>query len=120
MAEIISHAVWLYHVFSLSLRDVELILSERGIRVTHESIRRWGLKFGPEFATRMRRRRPGQATLGTLMRCICASMASLIISGVQWTSTASCSTSWSRNDGMRPRPSAFLQPPANITVSNSF
>jgi putative transposase len=50
--------VWLYHVFSLSLRDVELILSERGIRVTHESIRRWGLKFGPEFATRMRRRRP--------------------------------------------------------------
>ena len=28
-AEIISHAVWLYHVFSLSLRDVELILAER-------------------------------------------------------------------------------------------
>ena len=38
-AEIISHAVWLYHVFSLSLRDVELILAERGIVVTHESIR---------------------------------------------------------------------------------
>ena len=37
-AEIISHAVWLYHVFSLSLRDVELILAERGIAVTHESI----------------------------------------------------------------------------------
>ena len=37
-AEIISHAVWLYHVFSLSLRDVELILAERGIMVTHESI----------------------------------------------------------------------------------
>ena len=35
-AEIISHAVWLYHVFSLSLRDVELILAERGIVVTHE------------------------------------------------------------------------------------
>ena len=40
-AEIISHAVWLYHVFSLSLRDVELILAERGIAVTHESIRQW-------------------------------------------------------------------------------
>ena len=40
-AEIISHAVWLYHVFSLSLRDVELILAERGIVVTHESIRHW-------------------------------------------------------------------------------
>ena len=34
-AEIISDAVWLYHVFSLSLRDVELILAERGITVTH-------------------------------------------------------------------------------------
>ena len=37
-AEIIGHAVWLYHVFSLSLRDVELILAERGVVVTHESI----------------------------------------------------------------------------------
>ena len=39
-AEVIQHAVWLYHVFSLSPRDVELILAERGIVVTHESIRR--------------------------------------------------------------------------------
>jgi putative transposase len=38
-ADIISHAVWLYHVFGLSLRDVELILAERGIDVTHESVR---------------------------------------------------------------------------------
>ena len=45
-AEIISHAVWLYHVFSLSLRDVELILVKRGIAVTHECIRQWGLKCG--------------------------------------------------------------------------
>jgi putative transposase len=57
-AEIISHAVWLYHVFSLSLRDVELILAERGILVTHESIRHWCLKFGADFARRLRRRRP--------------------------------------------------------------
>src|SRR3990170_2515750 len=57
-AEIISHAVWLYHVFSLSLRDVELILAERGIMVTHESIRQWCLKFGADFARRLRRRRP--------------------------------------------------------------
>jgi putative transposase len=56
--EIISHAIWLYHVFSLSLRDVELILAERGMVVTHESIRRWCRKFGPEFAKRLRRRRP--------------------------------------------------------------
>src|SRR5215212_1183278 len=57
-AEIISQAVWLYHVFSLSLRDVELILAERGIAVTHESIRQWGFKFGGDFARKLRRRRP--------------------------------------------------------------
>ncbi|WP_458098144.1 IS6 family transposase [Roseomonas sp. WA12] len=57
-AEIISHAVWLYHVFSLSLRDVELVLAERGITVTHESIRCWCRKFGSEFAAKLRRRRP--------------------------------------------------------------
>jgi putative transposase len=57
-AEIISHAVWLYHVFGLSLRDVELILAERGITVTDESIRRWSRRFGPAFAKKLRLRRP--------------------------------------------------------------
>ena len=57
-AGIIGHAVWLYHVFSLSLRDVELILAERGIGVTHESIRQWCRRFGADFARRLRRRRP--------------------------------------------------------------
>src|SRR5436853_7109907 len=57
-AEIISHAVWLYHLFSLSCRDVELILAERGVVVTHESIRQWCLKFGAEAARKLRRRRP--------------------------------------------------------------
>jgi len=57
-AEIISHAIWLYHVFSLSLREVELILAERGITVTHEGIRQWCLKFGGDVARKLRRRRP--------------------------------------------------------------
>ena len=57
-AEIISHSVWLYHVFSLSFRDVELILAERGVIVSYESIRRWCLKFGANFANKLRRRRP--------------------------------------------------------------
>ena len=57
-AEIIGHAVWLYHVFGLSLREVELILAERGIAVTHESIRQWCLRFGADFARKLRRRRP--------------------------------------------------------------
>jgi putative transposase len=56
-AEIISHAVWLYHVFSLSLRDVELLLAERGIVVSYETIRRWCKKFGQSFAAGLRRRR---------------------------------------------------------------
>ena len=49
-AEIISHAVWLYHVFSLSLRDVELLLAERRVIVSYETVRRWVLKFGPLIA----------------------------------------------------------------------
>ncbi|SDB74805.1 IS6 family transposase [Belnapia rosea] len=57
-AEIIRHAVWLYHLFSLSYRDIELILARRDITVTHESIRQWCLKFGGEFARKLRRRRP--------------------------------------------------------------
>jgi putative transposase len=57
-AEIISHAVWLYHVFSLSFRDVELLLAERGVLVSYETVRRWCKKFGQIFAGRMRRRRP--------------------------------------------------------------
>jgi len=57
-AEIISYAVWLYHVFGLSMREVELILSERDIAVTHESIRQWCHKFSADFARKLRQRRP--------------------------------------------------------------
>ena len=57
-AEVINHAVWLYHVFSLSLLDVELLLAERGVTVSYETVRRWCQKFGASFAHAMRRRRP--------------------------------------------------------------
>src|ERR1700730_18091626 len=56
--EVIEHAVWLYHRFSLSLRDVELILAARGVVVSYESIREWGLRFGRIFANTLKRRRP--------------------------------------------------------------
>src|SRR5271169_6087144 len=56
-AEVITHAVWLYHVFTLSLRDVELLLAERGIVVSYETVRRWCKKFGQSFANCLRRRR---------------------------------------------------------------
>src|SRR3954471_14231939 len=45
-AEIISHAVWLYLRFPLSLRHVDEILAARGITVSHETVQQWGLKFG--------------------------------------------------------------------------
>jgi len=51
--------VWLYFRFPLSLRLVEEMLLERGIVVSYETIRRWGLKFGPDYTRRLRRRRPG-------------------------------------------------------------
>jgi putative transposase len=56
--EIISHSVWLYHRFMLSLRDVSELLLSRGIKVSYESIREWGLKFGPEFAKGIKKRSP--------------------------------------------------------------
>lgn len=61
-ADIISYAVWLYHRFALSYRDVEDLLFERGIVVTYETIRAWVEKFGIRYAARLRHRkqRPGR------------------------------------------------------------
>ena len=55
--EVISHAVWCYHRFGLSFRDVEGLLAERGVAVTYETIRQWCLTCGLEYARRLRRRR---------------------------------------------------------------
>src|ERR1700682_3851181 len=55
--EVIAHAVWLYFRFHLSLRDVEDLLAERGIIVSHEAIRLWCTRFGPTYAAGLRRRR---------------------------------------------------------------
>jgi putative transposase len=57
-AAIISYAVWLYYRFPLSLRHVDEILAARGIVVSHETVRQWGLKFGQAFANQIRRRLP--------------------------------------------------------------
>ena len=55
---IIQHAIWLYLRFTLSYRDVEELLAERGLDVSYESVRRWVLKFGATVGQRLRRRRP--------------------------------------------------------------
>jgi transposase-like protein len=54
---VIRHAVWLYSRFTLSYRDVEELLAERGLDGSYETVRRWVLKFGPLFARELRRRR---------------------------------------------------------------
>ena len=56
--EIIQHAIWLYLRFTLSYRDVEELLAERGLDLSYETVRRWVLKFGPGIIRRLRRRRP--------------------------------------------------------------
>ena len=55
--EVIRHAVWLYFRFTLSFRDVEEMLAQRGIDVSYETVRCWTLKFGPQIAANLRRRR---------------------------------------------------------------
>jgi putative transposase len=56
--EIIQHTVWLYARFTLSFRDIEELLAERGIQVSYESIRRWVARFGTQIARRLRHHRP--------------------------------------------------------------
>ena len=55
--EVIQHAVWLYLRFTLSYRDVEDLLAERGLDVSYETVRRWVAKFGLAYARRLRRSR---------------------------------------------------------------
>lgn len=57
--EIIQYTLWLYHWFNLSHRDIEDLLAEKGIVVTHESIRLWGNKFGSVYTKRLRRQHQG-------------------------------------------------------------
>jgi putative transposase len=56
--EIIQHAIWLHLRFTLSYRDVEELLAERGLDLSYETVRRWVLKFGPLIARRLGRARP--------------------------------------------------------------
>jgi putative transposase len=61
--EIIRHAIWLYVRFTLSFRDVDDLLAERGIMVSHETVRRWVNHFGPAIAADLRKRGPKPHTI---------------------------------------------------------
>ena len=91
-AEIIQHAVWLYFRFPLSFRDVEDLLSQRGIDVSYETVRRWSIKFGLAYARTLRKTHPQADTPGIWMKssslstasaCICG--APLIVKARYWT-----------------------------------
>jgi putative transposase len=56
--EIVRYAIWLCARFTLSFRDVEELLAERGVDASYETVRRWFLKFGPMVAANIRRSRP--------------------------------------------------------------
>ena len=60
--EIIQQAIWLYFRFTLSFRDLEDLLAERGITVSYETVRRWVNHFGPMIAADLRRRRSASTT----------------------------------------------------------
>jgi putative transposase len=60
---IIQQAIWLYLRFTLSYRDVEELLAERGLDISYETVRRWVLKFGPSIARRLRQQRPRPSDL---------------------------------------------------------
>jgi hypothetical protein len=92
--EIIGHAVWLYHRFALSLRDVEELMLVRGVVVTYETIRSWCARFGPGYANKLRRRRPRPGDEWHLDEVSSSSTAPLSTCGVRSTSMAMCSTSW--------------------------
>ena len=88
-----STMVWLYFRFPLSLRMVEEMLAARGILVSHETVRQWGLKFGQAFANQIRRRLPGAGDKWHLDEVVISiAGARRTGCGGRSTSTAACST----------------------------
>jgi len=71
-AEVIRHAVWLYFRFTLSFRDVEELLAQRGIEVSYETIRCWTIKFGPRIARNLKRQRPKPSPRWHLDEMVCS------------------------------------------------
>jgi hypothetical protein len=82
--EIIGYAVWVEHRFCLSFRDVEDLLVERGITVSHEAIRRWCWKFGPDYSRRLKKKQGRLGDTWYLDELFVRINASSSIFGVPW------------------------------------
>src|SRR5215210_4366161 len=89
---VIQHAVWLYLRFTLSYRDVEELLAQRGLDLSYESVRSWVLKFGPMIVRRLPQRRPRPSDRWHLDEMWSGSPASGCISGARSTTKARSST----------------------------
>jgi transposase-like protein len=98
-SEIIRHAIWLYARFTLSFRDVEELLAERGIDASYETVRRWFLKFGPSIAANIRRSRPRPSDHWHLDEMVISILAVNTGSGGRSTTRVRCWISSSSADG---------------------
>ena len=101
--DIIRHAVWLYLRFTLSFRDVEDLLAERGLDVSYETVRRWVMKFGPLFAKELRRRGHRPTSKWHLDEMAVLIPAGNSGSGERSTTKARFSICWSNGDATRLR-----------------
>ena len=96
--EIIQQAIWLYVRFTLSFRDVEDLLAERGIVVSYETVRRWVNHFGPKIAADLRKRRPKPHTIWHLDEGY-IKMVAWSTSGASWMPRVKFLMCWSRPGG---------------------
>jgi putative transposase len=113
--EIISHCVWLYHRFPLSLREVEEMMLQRGVTVSHESIREWCATFGQTYANGLRRRRARPGDKWHLDEVFSQSTARPTTCGGRSISTGPCWTSWSP-----PAATPSPRPGSSVTCSRAW
>jgi hypothetical protein len=99
--DIIMHAVWLYHRFSLSFREVDEVLFARGVEGTYATVRQWCRTFGNNTRTKYVVGEHTQATHGTQMTSSSRSTVSPIICGGPLISMGTCWIYWSRDVGTR-------------------
>ena len=104
--EVIRQAVWLYLRFTLSYRDVEDLLAERGLAVSCQTVRRWVLKFGPAIARRLRQRRSKPSPRWHLDEMVARIGGQHLLSGGRWTTKARSWTSWCSAGGTSTRPAS--------------
>ena len=107
--EIIAHAVWLYHRFALSLRDVEDLFAERGIEVSYETIRQWCARLGPQFARRIKARLGWRGDRWFLDEMVVSIGRSAGTFGVRSTETGMYWIFWFRSERTRGRPDGSFE-----------